>query len=65
MPCKAMMDKDGKYTSPDTCIPKKDGDCPGRCPVSCIGESQVCTGGKDAMGCYTGDFCHPKNCKYL
>ena len=65
MTCHGPFDYEkGMPMGPDTCMPMKSGDCYNMCPLHCSEKDQMCPGEKDSMGCYTGDYCHPKECKY-
>ena len=46
-----------KQTSPDYCIPNKNGACANNCPVNCGKEDMVCPGKEDSNGCKMADFC--------
>jgi len=59
MVCPGMWDSEtGKQTSPDTCMPMKNGDCMNHCPVDC-GKDMLCPGKMDPNGCKMPDACAP------
>ena len=46
-----------KQTSPDYCIPNKNGACANNCPVNCGKDEIVCSGGF-VNDCKMADFCY-------
>merc|ERR1712046_51788 len=49
--CPGMWDSEtGKQTSPDTCMPMKNGDCMNHCPMNCGKDMMLCPGKMDSNG---------------
>merc|ERR1711997_1183069 len=58
--CPGMWDSEtGKQTSPDTCMPMKNGDCMNHCPMNCGKDMMLCPGKMDSNGCKMPDMCMP------
>ena len=59
MVCPGQWDpKTGEQTTPDTCMPMKNGDCMNHCPLDC-GKDMLCPGKMDPKGCKMPDTCAP------
>ena len=58
MSCPGFWDpKTGEQTTPDTCIPMKDGNCINHCPMQCAEKDMMCPGKMDHNGCKMADTC--------
>ena len=60
MSCPGFWDpKTGEQSTPDTCMPMKDGNgCINHCPVQCGEKDMICPGKMDPAGCKMPDTCH-------
>ena len=60
MSCPGFWDpKTGEQSTPDTCMPMKDGNgCINHCPVQCGEKDMICPGKMDPAGCKMPDTCN-------
>ena len=60
MMCPGTWDaKTGEQTSPDFCVPHKNGECAAHCPQTCQDGDMMCPGKTHADGCTDADYCVP------